>query len=244
MTDDDFDFYPCLVDGAPASIYVNQRYEPAGAPGADTRYDVVLPMRDAGGYGIGSEAEGAELDRIEEALIARAGELGLIYVGRLRSHGEWTSTFYGPPGEADALRAIATELTPDRRATVQHEADGAWRYYHELLLPDDERRRWMDNRRLVQVLADQGDGLRTPRRVDHRASFPGEAARDAFLEAARQAGFASDGATAASEGRAGATVYRTDPIELDHIHDVVMTLVDAATLHGGTYDGWTAAITP
>jgi hypothetical protein len=38
-------------------------------------------------------------------------------------------------------------------------------------------------------------------------------------------------------------VEREDAIELDHIHDVVMTLIDKAHRHGGTYVAWTSAIT-
>ena len=40
-----------------------------------------------------------------------------------------------------------------------------------------------------------------------------------------------------------AQVFRTDPTELDHIHEVAMSLLDAAARHGGAYDGWTAVPT-
>lgn len=238
---DDFDFYPCMVDGAPASIYVNLRYEAAVIDSADTRYDVVLSMHDGGSYGIGTAAETAELDTIEEALIARARELGATYVGRLRTRREWTSTWYGPAGQAEALRG-SVGAQGLRTVTVQHELDRAWRYYHELLVPDAERRRWMDDRRMVQILAEQGDVLCMPRRVDHRATFATEAARDGFLVTARAAGFEPGDAAPDAPANA-AYLHRNDAIELDHIHDVVMTLVDAALLHGGRYEGWIAAIT-
>ena len=61
--------------------------------------------------------------------------------------------------------------------------EAAWTYYRELLLPDAERRQWMDDRRMVQILSEQGDRLATPRRVDHRLSFPDTPSRDTFITA-------------------------------------------------------------
>jgi len=226
---DAFEVYPCMVDGSPASIYVNLRYEVDAPPAASTRYDVAFAIGDPGSHGIGDEAEGIALDALEQALIARAVDLGLVYVGRVRGRGVWESTFHGAPGHAPALRAITSELVADRRAVVKDAADPAWRYYREVLLPDAERRRWIEDRRIVQILAEHGDSLRTPRRVDHRLADPSEA----FVAAARRAGFERD----------GDVVFRDDPVELDHIHDVVMELVDLAAEHGGTYERWTAAIT-
>ena len=70
-----------------------------------------------------------------------------------------------------------------------------------------------------------------------RPSFPSAAQRDEFLARARALGFTAD-----AEGDNGAKATRIDPIELDHIHDVVMQLVDAAQACGGAYDGWETSI--
>ena len=40
----------------------------------------------------------------------------------------------------------------------------------------------------------------------------------------------------------GAQVYRTDAVELDHIHEVVMELVELAQAQGGDYDGWECGV--
>lgn len=244
VVEDDFDFYPCLVDGAPASIYLNLRFEREPPPGADTRYTVTIQMRDAGPFGVGTAAEADDLSACEEALIARAAELGLVYVGRIRNRGTWEMTFHGPAGHAEILRATAAQRVGDRHVDAGSEPDPDWRYYRELLLPDAERRQWMDDRRLVQILSEQGDALTTPRRVDHWAYFPSAQARDAFVAAAAAAGFTLERASE-DPGRDhpfGAQVSRIDPIELDHIHDAVMILVDAADAHGGDYDRWVTSI--
>lgn len=234
---DELDFYPCLVDGAPASIYVNLRFEDTEAPASDdTRYTIAIRMRERGEHGIGTEAEGAALNIVEEAIIASATELAITYVGRVRTAGIWEVVLYGPAGHLDALRALASERAGDRRIDARTERDAQWRYYRELLLPDAERKQWMDDRRMVQILREQGDRLVTPRRVDHRLSFPSSAARDAFV-ASLPGGFAIE-----LRDDDSVRVHRVDPIELDHIHDVVMMLVDAATSHGGRYERWEAGI--
>lgn len=243
VRDDAYDFYPCLVDGEPASIYVNLRFEHERSD-ADTRYWIAVAMRDAGPYGIGTADEAAALDAVELAAIARARELGLVYVGRLRTHGVWEVTFYGPAGHVEALRDAASTRADARRVEAGSQHDPAWSYYRELLLPDRERRQWMDDRRMVQVLAEQGDDPRRPRRVDHALRFASARARDAFVATAARAGFTLDRASEVDEPELpfAAHVFRTDAVELDHIHEVVMTLVDAAEPHGGRYAGWTAGI--
>jgi hypothetical protein len=240
---DEFDFYPCLVDDAPASIYVNLRYANAMPPAsAATRYSVTIDMRDAGPHGVGTAEEAQHLNTAEESLIARFGDL--IYVGRIRNRGTWEITFYGDGHHINSLRDAATSLVDDRHVETISQPDSTWSYYRELLLPDDERRRWMDDRRLVQILKEHGDVLVAKRRVDHWAYFKTEPERDAFVEAVKREGFALDETShmPAEDMPFGAQVFRDDPIELDHIHDVVMIVHDAAIEHGGTYDGWETSI--
>jgi hypothetical protein len=237
--DDAYEFYPCLVDGAPASIYLNMRFEHDPQPQATTAYWLAVRFNDRGEHGVGTAAEAELLNAFEESAIERLAAVGLVYAGRVRTSGMWETTFYGPPGHVDDVRAVTQSLA-DHRAEVRSAPDVAWSYYRDFLLPDAERRQWIDDRRLVQVLAEQGDRLTTPRRVDHWASFDSEHARDAFIAAVEVHGFIADRAEA--EGRFEASVHRVDPIELDHIHDVVMLVLDAAEAQGGTYDGWETGI--
>src|SRR5205814_6517689 len=176
---DAFDFYPCLVDGAPATIYLNLRFEHERPVGADTRYTIVIRMRDPGPDGAGTAEEADVLNAFEERAIEELAAHELVYVGRLRKQGSWDISFYGPPGQDDAVRAFAERT--DRMAVVDVQRDETWRFYVELLFPDAERLQWMDDRRLVQILGEQGDNHATPRRVDHWAYFATAAARDAFV---------------------------------------------------------------
>ena len=157
---DAFELYPCLVDDAPASIYVNVLYE-HGAPDADhdTRYTIAIWLREHGEHGIGTAEEGLAVNQIEEGVIAEARQHAIIYVGRVRTRGIWEIVLYGQPGHADVLRACASERAAGRRVEVRAVDDARWTYYRELLLPDAERRQWIDNRRMVQILSEQGDRL-------------------------------------------------------------------------------------
>jgi hypothetical protein len=244
MTTDAFEFYPCMVDQAPASIYVNLGL--AAEPGLDTRYTLAIELRDAGGYGIGSADEAAVLDAFEEVALPAIAASGLVFAGRLRHAGIWELTFYGPAGALDALERIDPTSLAGRRVIMRSTPDATWSYYRDLLLPDAERLQWMDDRRLVQILGEQGDVLTRPRRIDHRASFATEAARDAFLADAAGRGFSVESDPPARDGDEArpfvGQVHRIDPIELEHVHEVVMIVVDAAVAHGGTYEGWTAGI--
>ncbi len=236
--EDAYEFYPCLVDGAPASIYVNLRFESEPDPKLDTRYTVAIHMRERGEHGIGTADEAAAINLVEEAVITGVAADAIAYVGRLRTRGIWETVLYGPAGHADALRGIATDRAGDRTIEVRSEHDVSWSYYRDLLLPDAERRQWMDDRRMVEILSEQGDRLTTPRRVDHQLAFPTVAASEAFVSAATALGFALDRTEELT-----VRVHRLDPIELEHIHEVVMALADAATAHGGRYERWEAGIT-
>jgi hypothetical protein len=243
--EDAYEFYPCLVDDAPASIYVNLRFEHDPPSLGDTRYTVAIHMRERGEHGIGTADEAEALNVIEEAVIARARSLAITYVGRLRTRGIWETVLYGPVGHVDALRTLARELAGDRTIDARSVLDASWSYYRELLLPDAERLQWMDDRRMVQILSELGDHLATPRRVDHRLAFATVASRDAVISAVTSLGFTPDRTEDRTDGELPhcAHVHRVDPIELDHIHDVVMVLADAATLQGGRYERWEAGIT-
>jgi len=123
-TDDAFEFYPCLVDGAHASIYVNLRYESGAPAAATTRYELAIALRTPGAFGIGEGDEVAELGVMEGDVIARATELGVAFVGRLRHRGMWELTLYGPPGHLLALESVARAGAGERRVQVSAEHRG------------------------------------------------------------------------------------------------------------------------
>ena len=86
--EDAYEFYPCLVDGTPASIYVNLRFESSPPPAADTRYTIAIAMREPGEYGIGTADKAGALDLVE-----RDNAPGLLDRGEnlFRSRARWAA---------------------------------------------------------------------------------------------------------------------------------------------------------
>lgn len=244
MSDDeapeDWDFYVCLVDDAQASISLNLGFEhTAPVAGTDTLYWIRIQMLDAAEHGSGSATEAEILYPVEDHITGRAQTNGFLYVGRLRNNGCWQLTFYGPANRLEALQSLANGLG-GREVEAGSKPDPSWTYYREFLFPSAERRQWMQDRRVVEVLAKEGDALRLPRRVDHWIDFPTANARDAFVGDAAREGFEVE--EAIDDVRFGARVHRVDSVELEHIHQVVMTLLKLAEPHAGDYDGWETSV--
>lgn len=236
---DDWDFYPCVVDGRSASIFLNLRYEHSRPSSlADTLLWLRIYMLDPADHGMGSSVEGEALFPLEDAFIGDAAKLGLVYVGRLRNDGAWQLSLYGAAEQSDAFSALARDADlGGRRFESGSKPDRDWTYYQGFLMPDAERRQWMQDRRLIEVLEEQGDVHSIARSIDHCAYFPTPESRQAFVQDVMREGFALDGTSDDAEAF-GAEFSRTDTVELEHIHEVVTKLVKLAEQHGGYYDGW------
>lgn len=241
---DEWDFYPCQIDDAPASIFLNLRFEhETPAPAANTLFRIRVQMLDPDEHGMGTSGEADAFNQIEDAMTAQATAAGLTYIGRIRSDGVWELAFYGSPEAKDALQPMRALFT-DRRTYVDVRPDPDWGYYHEFLLPEDERRQWMQDRRVTDALAERGDALTTPRRIDHWAYFATADARDQFVTDAKQAGFSLERAAQVERDELpfAAQLFREDAAELEHIHEAVMILYDLVAQHGGDYDGWESPV--
>ncbi len=243
-----WDFYFCRVDEAPASIAMNFWYR-SRAPLAEagTLYWCDLELLGPGADGMGDGADAEQLYPLEEAITAHATELRLHHVARLRNRGRWQLFFYGPAGAEIRLRQATGRVVPsDRRHKVGCKTDPDWSCYFDFLCPDEERWRWILDRRSVEALVDHGDPLTKPRRVDHWLDFSHAEGRDGFLAAVRRLGFelASVPMDARTDARLRypARIHRVDSVELDDIHDTVMELKLLAEEHDGDYDGWETSL--
>ena len=243
MTEERWDFYPCRVDDAPASILVAFHLETTARPaGADTLHVVGLEMADPGEHGMGTQEEAEALWPAEDELVADLAGIGFVHVGRLRNRGTWQISFYGPASGTDRFLRTAEEhgKRTGRGSWTHVKADPDWSYYETFLLPDIERRYWIKDRALVETLEENGDRLVRARTVDHDLSFPSSEAFELFFEAAELRGFRRGPSVkaATTEDDFRATVQRDDAVELDHIHRVVMDLVELAAPYDGTHTGW------
>lgn len=240
---DKWDFYFCTIEERPASIALDLGAAEAGPdPTRPFLLCVRLAMLRPRPDGLSSSEEAPELNalekRLDEALTAACGA---EQVGRLTWNGVRELFYYGRSDEEieRALR-VATEGSPDREVQWRHEHDPEWTFYRDFLYPSPGQMQWILDRRVVDQLRSHGDSLEVPRPVDHYVNFTDRAARDEFLKLAVERGF--EGRTSDVEDEAAprfcAHLVREDPVDLSHIHEVVLELRALADEHGGEYDGW------
>ncbi len=244
MAEEEWDFYYCRVDDAPASIFMNFEYRESRPAGLDTLYYVGLEILEPGEHGLGDDDDVELLWKLEDTITTAAAAAGFTYVGRLRTGGDWQLTFYGAADRETVLEELVVSALSEseRGYRIGSQEDAEWGYYEDFLMPDAERWQWIMDRRVVQQLEKSGDVLETPRPVDHFIGFPDADRRESFLAAAREKGFRAEvGVTHESgENPFSAQLIRSDPVTLEHIHDVVMELIELAEEYDGDYDGWGA----
>ena len=192
MTEERWDFYPCRVDEAPASMLVAFHFEDEPPPpDCDTLHVVGIGMSEPDEHGMGSQAEAEILWPAEDALVAVLAGERFLHVGRLRNRGVWQVSFYGPSASTDTfLRAVdkhSREL--GREAWTHVDGDADWSYYRSFLLPDVERRKRISDRIVVDRLIEHGDRLVKARTVDHELEFPSREAAELFLDASLLRGY-------------------------------------------------------
>ena len=242
--DDDWDFYPCRVDDAPASIFVNLALaDQLQELRENTLYAVRIEMVVGDTHGMGSSEEADALYPAEAALVADLSALAIRFVGRLRNRGVWQLTCMGPPHlEPEVKRLAGIHLRGlQRQFSTLAQMDPEWTYFTDFLLPSEERMRWIEDRRVVDSLQRRGDSLAQQRRVDHWVYFPDRDSRSAFASMVVDDGFQ----LLDSLGEApdfGVQVYRTDSVRLDDIHEVTGFLTKLAERFDGKYDGWETSV--
>jgi regulator of RNase E activity RraB len=232
--EDDWEFYPCQVDGAPASILINLRFmyeDPRDEN--DHVYHALLKLRELGPEGMGTQSEMERLSPIEDAIFDRADRAGAQPVGRVRTQGAWRLSVYGPKDLpwASWLKELAG---PD--AELQVDADPDFDYVNDFLLPDPERHQWIQDRRVCEQLLSHGDEPNLVRPVSHFIDYDG-APPAALIDALKSLGFEINDLGTSLE------CTKLHDTQLEGLHDLVMTLVTLADEHDAAYDGWGAPAT-
>ena len=245
---DAWESYFTTVDDCPASISLDFAVgEHAPLPDRKNMLAVLIHMNEPGEHGLGEGVDPEALRHVEQQVVhAYEQELDVLFVGRVRSQGVWQLYFYG--AEDEELERRAAQLLSGFsgwRQELRIKSDPEWELYFELLFPDRERLQWIQDRKVCEALAEQGDPLVVPRRVDHYAYFATSADRQRFIDATSKEHFEVEavGFDPADEDLAYTVqLHRTECVELESIHEVVMDLVESATEHDGLYDGWETSV--
>lgn len=239
-----WDFYFCELEECAASIALDMSLLAESAdPNRPWLICVRLHMQDPRDDGMSSSEEFAALQQIEDALSAALdSHCAARQVGRLTTAGTREFFFYAAADD-DLLGVIEGAFSGSGYEVMyRSEHDPEWAHYYGFIAPSRLAYQWIMDRRLVENLRSSGDDLTVQRPVDHYLFFPDSAQREAFTAALEGNDFTLDAGAQSDDGTWPLHMVRPDPVELDHIHNMVCDLIELADAHGGDYDGWGAPV--
>jgi len=246
-----WDSYLRKVNGHPASIYLDLSYrkEAPDRSRPNALFVLLTLLHPNPENGMSTRQEFDALKKIEDVLCpAVVRKYRASYVGRITSRGRREFYFYS--AGADEFEAFA-KRTMSKFSGYSIEAgaksDPHWKHYLTCLYPDDDRLRWMADRRVVEVLKSKGDVLHIERPVIHFAYFPSAAGRKKFRQFLAANGFDDLQDSESGEPRGelpyGISCMKRQPATLDEIFRTTSLLDARAGKLGGDYDGWEAELT-
>jgi hypothetical protein len=198
--------------------------------------------------GLATNEEGRTLHEIGEALDSRvSATCGAQLVGRITGNGRREFYFYGTdPGELTASVASVMKEFPvyeyESGSTFQPEWD-----QYLTLYPSATNLERMQNRRMLEALALQGDAHQVPRKVEHWLYFADEATRNACRDTLVAIEFAvEDEGMSEEEGDDmpyALVVSRIDSVDSHTINGITLELARLAGEYCARYDGWECPVT-
>ena len=246
--EDQWNSYETIVEGQPAAIHLNLAYrEQPASPALPNLYSLETSMQTSDEPGIGGTEESEEIYAIEQALRLGLVPRGFVAIGRVRHDGICRIHFYGPKnGRATFDRAVSEVLLHhQRKGKVQAKHDPEWSYYFDFLLPDADRLVWMLNRDQVEVILEHGAQPNQPLPVEHQLSFESAGQAGVFRRKAQSMGFEAQlSRSDESKEIIWVNLAREEPIELEHLHALVMKLTRLGQEYNGEYRGWGCVVTP
>ena len=242
---DEWDFYFARVNDAVASIFVDLGVR-ADAPLEKRPWLlwVWVEMQSARPDGLSSNEEAQTLQEIGAALDSLiSATCGGQLVGRITGGGRREFYFYATePGELDTATENAMKGFDSYKFETGSSFQPDWDQYIHLLYPSQSNLERMQNRRLLEALAEEGDVHELPRKVDHWLYFADEAARNTCRDTLIAIEFALESESLSEEPDDALpwvlVVSRVDPVDSHTINGITLELARLAGDHGGSYDGW------
>ena len=245
-----WDFFMCRIEGAPASIRTNLALiEVAPLEGLTQRLQFYIKMQNPRPDGLSSNEEYPILCDIEDAIGEKAGATGAVLAGVVRSEGFLELWFYTQNAEALAKTCEeALQAFEGYQSGYNIAEDPEWEDYFGFLYPDEFSYQTMQNRKVLMQLEKNGDKMEVPREIDHFFYFKEAAQQQAFAKEAENKGFkvrfnddefVEDRKAEGKEYPYMVEATREDsPLAID---DIVWDLLELASPFEGNYDGWGCA---
>lgn len=245
-----WDFFMCRIEGAPASIRTNLALiEVAPLEGLSQRLQFYIKMQNPRPDGLSSNEEYPMLCDIEDAIGEKAGAIGAVLAGVVRSEGLLELWFYTQNAEALAKTCEeALQTFEGYQSGYNIAEDPEWEDYFGFLYPDEFSYQTMQNRKVLMQLEKNDDKMEVPREIDHFFYFKEAAQQQAFAKEAEAKGFkvrfnddefVEDRKAEGKEYPYMVEATREDsPLAID---DIVWDLLELASPFEGNYDGWGCA---
>ena len=242
-----WDFFMCRIEGAPASIRTNLALiEVAPLEGLSQRLQFYIKMQNPRPDGLSSNEEYPMLCDIEDALGDKAEAMGAVLAGVVKSEGFLELWFYTQNAEALAKTCEdALQTFEGYQSGYNIAEDPEWEDYFGFLYPDEFSYQTMQNRKVLMQLEKNGDKMEVPREIDHFIYFKEAAQQQAFAKEAEAKGFkvrfnndefVEDRKAEGKEYPYMVEATREDsPLAID---DIVWDLLELASPFEGNYDGW------
>ena len=242
-----WDFFMCRIEGAPASIRTNLALiEVAPLEGLSQRLQFCIKMKNPRPDGLSSNEEYPILCDIEDAIGDKAESTGAVSAGVVKSDGFLELWFYTQNAEALAKTCEeALQAFEGYQSGYNIAEDPEWEDYFGFLYPDEFSYQTMQNRKVLMQLEKNGDKMEVPREIDHFIYFKEADQQQAFAKEAEAKGFKVrfNDDEFVEERKAEGKEYpymveatREDsPLDID---DIVWDLLELASPFEGNYDGW------
>ena len=242
-----WDFFMCRIEGAPASIRTNLALiEVAPLEGLSQRLQFYIKMQNPRPDGLSSNEEYPILCDIEDAIGEKAEATGAVSAGVVKSEGFLELWFYTQNAEALAKTCEeALQTFEGYQSGYNIAEDPEWEDYFDFLYPDEFSYQTMQNRKVLMQLEKNGDKMEVPREIDHFFYFKEAAQQQAFAKEAEAKGFkvrfnddefVEDRKAEGKEYPYMVEATREDsPLDID---DIVWDLLELASPFEGNYDGW------
>jgi regulator of RNase E activity RraB len=241
----EWDFFFASIDDTVVSIFVDLGVRAEVPIEARpwllwVQLDMQAPRPD----GQSSSEETPQLNDIGDALDAAiSATCGAQLVARVTGGGKRGFYFHAAePGPLDETAAQVMGTFDGYGFECGSAFQPEWDHYLGTLYPSDTNLQRMQNRRLLEALASEGDVHELPRKVDHWLYFADEEGRAACRDTLVEIGFAIDEEALAEDAGDklpfSLVVSRVDSIDKQSINGLTLELVRLAGEHRGDYDGW------
>jgi len=246
---DEWDFYFARVNDAVSSIFVDLGIR-ADVPVESRPWLlwVWVQLQAPNPDGLSTSDEAPKLNEIGEALDATiSATCGAQLVGRITGNSRREFYFYAAePGELTASVANAMKVFAEYKYETGSTFQPEWEQYL-MLYPSETNLERMQNRRVLEALAEQGDAHEIPRKVDHWLYFGDEASRAACRETLAAIDFAVEDEGMVEEGVGDLpyvlVVSRVDAVDTHTINGITLELQRLAGEYCARYDGWECEVT-